>query len=593
MAVSGNVREGDILKGRYRIIEYIAGGGMGRVWLASDLEVKNKQWAIKEVARNTVDSNGNPIEAKLVGEAEILSGLDHPGIVRIADIFTVGDYFYVVMDHVEGRTLAEVVRDEGPQSEERVQNWMLQVCDALAYLHNQNPPIIYRDMKPSNIMLRPDGYLKLIDFGVARTYKLGQKRDTIVSKTVGYSAPEQDGGGEQSDARTDIYGIGATMWHLLAGEAPPGGHDYPDLSEKNPQVGEGFKKIINTCTQLERDKRYQTCEELAANLEIYQELTDEYRSRQKRKVLAFAISGALAVVLAAAGFGLLAARDAAIWDSYRTQMEVGDSQRTVSVETAEDAYEHAISLRPDQVEPYLGLIECYKADGAFTMDEKEVLDRLYQQNRGTVKAAGASRYAELNYEIGRLYWYFYAYGEEGDQGSAGVGERTVAVSVSDDDQAARIKASLEYFSEAKDNFEEGTEASREALICYNIADFTTNIAIDIRTDDADAETYLSYWDNLVGLVDTIASNKDTGEVVRLDSYRLVANALETYADRFKAAGVSEEEASVLLGDVKSAVTSMSVSADLSQDKTELQSRLNGRVSSKVAAVYDDAILPGN
>ena len=150
-------RVGDVIKGRYKILSVIGKGGMSRVYLAADLQLTNKQWAVKEVDRNATDPTGRPIEQSLASEAELLSKLDHPNIVDIVDIEKTEDFIYVIMDHVEGTSLADVVRREGPQSEENVQKWMLQVCDALGYLHRQDPPIVYRDMKPSNIMLHPDG----------------------------------------------------------------------------------------------------------------------------------------------------------------------------------------------------------------------------------------------------------------------------------------------------------------------------------------------------------------------------------------------------------------------------------------------------
>ena len=184
-------RVGDVIKGRYKILSVIGKGGMSRVYLAADLQLTNKQWAVKEVDRNATDPTGRPIEQSLASEAELLSKLDHPNIVDIVDIEKTEDFIYVIMDHVEGTSLADVVRREGPQSEEDVQKWMLQVCDALGYLHRQDPPIVYRDMKPSNIMLHPDGYIKLIDLGVAREYKDEARKDTIAFGTTGYAAPEQ------------------------------------------------------------------------------------------------------------------------------------------------------------------------------------------------------------------------------------------------------------------------------------------------------------------------------------------------------------------------------------------------------------------
>ena len=282
-------RVGDVIKGQYKILQIIGSGGMSRVYLASDLQLTNKMWAIKEVDRHATDPVGRPIEQSLAREADLLSKLNHPNIVDIVNIEKTDDFIYVVEDYVEGDTLDAEVRKEGPQSEEDVQRWMLQICDALGYLHEQNPPIIYRDMKPKNIMLHPDGYIKLIDLGVAREYVDDASRtDTVAFGTEGYAAPEQYGAKTQTDARTDIYGIGATMWHLLAGGAPPMEFPLPDVRTANPNVSEGFANIIARCCKLDRAERYQSCEELAVDLERYEELTAEYRARQAKKVRTFA-----------------------------------------------------------------------------------------------------------------------------------------------------------------------------------------------------------------------------------------------------------------------------------------------------------------
>ena len=212
------LKRGDVIKNRYEVLRLIGEGGMSRVFLAADLKLQNKQWAIKEVDRRAKDPVGRPIEQSLSNEAELLSKLDHPNIVSINDIEKTKNYIYVVMDHVEGQSLDKVVRENGPQNEEDVKNWMVQICDAPDYLHSQKPPIIYRDMKPSNIMLRPDGNVKLIDLGVAREYKDEAKKDTIAFGTEGYAAPEQYGR-DQTDPRTDVYGLGTTMWRLLGGRA--------------------------------------------------------------------------------------------------------------------------------------------------------------------------------------------------------------------------------------------------------------------------------------------------------------------------------------------------------------------------------------
>ena len=578
----GGLVKGDIVKGRYEILRLIGGGGTSRVFLAADLRLSNKQWAIKEVDRHATDPAGRPIEQCLASEAYLLSRLGHPGIVDIVDFEKTEDYVYVVMDHVEGQSLDKVVREQGPQSEEDVQRWMLQICDAVGYLHRQNPPVIYRDMKPSNIMLHPDGYVKLVDLGVAREYKDEARKDTIAFGTTGYAAPEQYGKA-QTDARTDIYGLGATMWHLLGGEAPPVEFPLPNVREKNERVGEGFADvIIPQCTQLERDARYQTCEELAADLEIYQELTREYRTKQKNKVLAFAVLGVLAVVFLVLGFAMLGAREASLSQNYEAHYQNAELQKRTNVEAAEQEYIEAISYRPDAVDAYLGLVYCYEADQGFTPEEKQQFDSVYRQNLSALKES--KRYGELSYQVGRMYWYFYTYGSNRDAN----GQLLL------DNQSTRIKASTEYFEAAKDDH--GFENRLSAETYFNIATFTSDIENAVTQGDEGKEMYRSYWDSLVALEQsTESANGGSGiaEVVKLDTYVLITNSVETYLSKFKDfAEVDRFEMDSLCNKVADQLSRNSWSKGTNETKAkDTYERLTRNVIAiRVPQVYDSSML---
>lgn len=578
----GGLVKGDIVKGRYEILRLIGGGGTSRVFLAADLRLSNKQWAIKEVDRRATDPAGRPIEQCLASEAYLLSRLGHPGIVDIVDFEKTEDYVYVVMDHVEGQSLDKVVREQGPQSEEDVQRWMLQICDAVGYLHRQNPPVIYRDMKPSNIMLHPDGYVKLVDLGVAREYKDEARKDTIAFGTTGYAAPEQYGKA-QTDARTDIYGLGATMWHLLGGEAPPVEFPLPNVREKNERVGEGFADvIIPQCTQLERDARYQTCEELAADLEIYQELTREYRTKQKNKVLAFAVLGVLAVVFLVLGFAMLGAREASLSQNYEAHYQNAELQKRTNVEAAEQEYIEAISYRPDAVDAYLGLVYCYEADQGFTPEEKQQFDSVYRQNLSALKES--KRYGELSYQVGRMYWYFYTYGSNRDAN----GQLLL------DNQSTRIKASTEYFEAAKDDH--GFENRLSAETYFNIATFTSDIENAVTQGDEGKEMYRSYWDSLVALEQsTESANGDSGivEVVKLDAYVLITNSIETYLSKFKDfAEVDRFEMDSLCNKVAVQLSrnSWSKGANETKAKDTYERLTRNVIAIRVPQVYDSTML---
>lgn len=542
--------QGDILKGKYEVLSLIGEGGMSRVYLARDLELKNKHWAIKEVDRWAQDSLGRPIEQSLASEAELLSKLQHPTIVGIADIERNGRFIYVVMDHVEGRSLDQVVIEEGPQQEEDVQKWMLQLCDALAYLHRQNPPIIYRDMKPNNIMLHPDGYVKLIDLGVAREYKDDQKNDTVAFGTTGYAAPEQYGKA-QTDSRTDIYGLGATMWHLLTGKAAPVEFPLPNCRSISPKIGEGFANvIIPKCVQLSRHARYQSCEELAADLQIYKQLTKDFHRHQQIKVIRFAACAASSFLCMVVALAFLCIRSSYLQQSFEYHLSVGQTQLQSNPEMAQEEFLQAIAIAPSLPQGYLALIESYKIDGLFTPSEKSQFDEVYLPHLASLKTS--PEYAGVAYEIGKLYWYFFSYGKSGSY---------------EENQQTRIKASQSYFADAArdSNFAQQATAKNYA----EIATFTTNINMAIMQGEESEELYKNFWNNLVQLANRAQS--EPVEIVKIDSCVFVIHSIDTYMNKFKSLNAcTQTEISNLLSQV---ITLLETTHPVAPQNQELRSRM--------------------
>ena len=229
----------------------------------------------------------------------MMKRLDHPSLPRIVDIIDNGITIYVVMDYIEGESLDKILAEYGAQPEELVIGWAKQLCDALSYLHSQKPPIIYRDMKPANVMLKPEGNIKIIDFGIAREYKEQSLADTTVLGTKGYAPPEQYSG--QTDARSDIYALGMTMHHLLTGIDPRTGEAYAPVRMWNPEVSEGMEMIIDKCVQPAAEHRYQNCQDLLYDLEHPELITRDYKRKQKRKLNCFITSVILAVVMVISG----------------------------------------------------------------------------------------------------------------------------------------------------------------------------------------------------------------------------------------------------------------------------------------------------
>ena len=294
---------GALVDGKYRILSKIGQGSMSCVYLARN-ERANKQWAIKEVRKDGVQDY-DVVKQGLIAEVDMLKRFNHPNLPSIIDVIDGDGSFLIVMDYVEGNALDKAIEATGAQSQENVINWSKQLCDVLGYLHSRTPPIIYRDMKPSNVMLKPDGSVVLIDFGTAREYKSTSIEDTKCLGTQGYAAPEQYGGHGQTDARTDIYCLGATMYHLVTGHNPshPPYEMYP-IRYWNPMLSSGLEQIILKCTQKDPANRYQSCAELYYDLEHYRDLDIENQRKYNFKWKLFLSSCILSIVMGVSSGGL-------------------------------------------------------------------------------------------------------------------------------------------------------------------------------------------------------------------------------------------------------------------------------------------------
>lgn len=221
---------GTVLRDRYRVIALVGQGGAGAVYQAEDLRLEGRMCAVKEV-RPQPGANQEAIaqaQTQFRREASILARLDQPNLPKVSDYFSRDGLDYLVMDFVAGRNLKEVLDETRLQKqfldEERVLAWARQLCDALEYLHSQDPPVLHRDIKPANIKLTPEGRIKLVDFGLVKPLDPEDPRTITVLQGLGslpYTPLEQYGGGiGHTDTRSDTYTLGATLYHLLTGRAP-------------------------------------------------------------------------------------------------------------------------------------------------------------------------------------------------------------------------------------------------------------------------------------------------------------------------------------------------------------------------------------
>lgn len=265
------MQSGATLVKRYHIQEVIGVGGMGSVYRARDLHFPNvtKLVAVKEMINMAPDPLvRQTIVQNFEREANLLATLNHPSIPRIYDYFTEEDRSYLVLEFIHGKDLETVINDNnGFLPEEQVLTWAIQLCDVLSFLHNHKPdPIIFRDMKPSNIMINSNGDVVLVDFGIAKTFQVGQKGTMI--GTEGYSPPEQYRG--EATPLADIYALGATLHHALSRRdprlEPPFSFAERPLRKINSRISPELEAAINTALNYNPTERFPTADEMKSAL---------------------------------------------------------------------------------------------------------------------------------------------------------------------------------------------------------------------------------------------------------------------------------------------------------------------------------------
>ena len=264
--------EGEILGGRYEILRHTAAGGLSQVYRVKNIET-GREWALKEYLLTGDKSHDTMVIRNVRTEAEALNRLKIRGVPYIRDLFETDEGSYViVMDFMEGRTLSSTRHVRGTISPEDVRNYMVQLSRILERLHSAKPQIVYRDIKPSNVMLLKDGTISLIDFGTMREYEKGLNRDRHLMGTDAYSSPEQLGNiPGQTDGRSDIYSVGVTIYELLTGNDPTTAREkiakevIKEASKprgKYSPMREGLLRIAEKCIKKDPDERFQTAAEL-------------------------------------------------------------------------------------------------------------------------------------------------------------------------------------------------------------------------------------------------------------------------------------------------------------------------------------------
>jgi len=255
---TGQLDPRTLLRKRYVIVRTIGHGGMAAVYEARDTR-RGTPCAIKEMSLSTVPANERAQAIQnFLAEARILSRLKHPNLPEFTDFFTEGTRHFLVMEFIDGNTLEDLLEaNHGPFSERRVLGWARQLCDVLEYLHSQQPPIIFRDLKPGNIMLTRTGRIKLIDFGIARLFRPSSAQDTQLLGTPGFAPPEQYGSA-QTDERSDIYSLAMTLFQLMTDSVNDNGFGLKDVHFNYPHISPPVARVLEKATSLKPDDRYQS-----------------------------------------------------------------------------------------------------------------------------------------------------------------------------------------------------------------------------------------------------------------------------------------------------------------------------------------------
>ena len=522
---------GSVIAGTYKILSVIGRGGMSTVYLAMN-ERANKPWAIKEVRK---DGTGDfeVVRQSLIVETDMLKQLKHPCLPSIVDVIDSEGCFLIVMDYIEGNTLLKTLQENGAQPQEHVIEWAKQLCDVLGYLHTRKPPIIYRDLKPGNIMLKPDGNITLIDFGTARTYKRENIEDTTCLGTRGYAAPEQFGGRGQTDERTDIYCLGATLYHLVTGHNPssPPYEIYP-IRKWDQNLSAGLEQIISKCTQQDPDKRYQSCSQVLYDLEHYDEIDNSFKKSAILKMVAFGASAVISGVCITGSVALSESAGSLEDNGYKTIInDAGSLDRTEQIEK----YGQAISLKPSEETGYLELLnKVYLEDDNFSEKEDEELRELlitHYDEEHTYKdmlMSNEEAYEDFAYNLGLAYFYYYD--EEGDK-----------------------KKSASWFNIAAESDTLPYSKVKRAERLGKIADYYTNIGKPNKSGDSKV-SYADYWKDLKAITEGDIAAEDNSTTA-LMVYKEMISQIYKNASAFKADGISYKEMKEQIDNISSRLES--------------------------------------
>lgn len=555
---------GSIVDGKYKVLNQIGKGGMSVVYLALN-ERANKTWAIKEVRKDGVQDFAT-VKQGLLAETNILKSLNHKYLPSIVDVIDDKDIFLIVMDYIQGKSLDKVLKEsmetEGlPVFVDDVISWGIQIAEVFYYLHTRPQPIIYRDMKPGNVMLKPDGEICVIDFGTARVFKTGNTEDTTCLGTPGYAAPEQYGGNGQTGPYTDIYNLGATLHHLITGRNPAATpFNFPPITQCRPTLLEetprdlrnkllGLEMIIEKCTKYYPGNRYQSCAELKYALEHCDELGLPHIKKQKKKIAAFGGCVAMSVLLgigSLTGYMLESSTEKSGYAYYLDRAEKTSGSDRI------EAYKQAVALNPTSQEAYLGMLDSMLEDNDFsTSDDVELTTVLHtndnERDHENIYYLQSNKpgYIEFSYELGLAYYY--NVGSSGDKSSAvgwfkNVAETDMDTLTFEDAEAERNKEAWKTRSE----------------VLYKICSYyKSKLGVTNKAGDSEV-SYSDYWYDLQTLFASDVAGKDN-VITELRLYNEIVVQIYDKTTEFKNDGITREQMEQALADIEANIQRLDLS----------------------------------
>ncbi|WP_455543023.1 protein kinase domain-containing protein [Intestinibacter sp.] len=513
----------NILFNKYKIIKKIGQGGMGSVYLAQNISL-GTFWAIKIIEKR----RGRGFD--LLAEPNMLKKLNHPSLPRIIDIEQDNNYLYIIEDYIEGTPLNKQLEQVGQFAEELVVTWAKQLCEVLLYLHNQKPnPIIYRDMKPANIIIAPDNTVKLVDFGIAREFKTDSLSDTTYMGTRGYAAPEQYGK-SQTDERTDIYSLGVTLYHLLTGKNPNDlFYDFRSIKLYNPNLSDGIEYIVERCVKTRPDERYQNVGQLLYDLENIHIFNKQYKKQKKKNTILNVTKIALVfVVISMMAFGgklLIEKRTS----QYEELIDKGNEYlETGNLEEAQTTFEKAGKVKSNDTAYVMGNANVYYEQGNYDFCIEYLVDYA-NKNKDIINNP------DYNFIMGNAY-----YKQENWTAAIEYFSKTVNLATDDENYSDKLS---EYKADLAKAFIKNNQVNQAKQIMNSIPagndDYVNFINCEIYEASNDKQSAIS------GYKDIISTTKN--EQIKADCYIAIADIYKEQNDFINEIDILKEAENNLRG----------------------------------------------